>query len=502
MGNVMNVEYLNCEYEKHRPIWLLIRDCIAGEKAVKDRDRGFTANAQYSNLNGQNLGYAQPVYLPMPNPTDLSPENRARYAQYLMRASFVGYTGRTLNGMMGIVFKTDPKLELPTGLEYLEFDVDGSDVGIVQQSEQVCRDVASIGRCGLLVDHPQTDGQVTKAQAERAGIRATINYYPAETILDWGTKRFGAKTKLSYVKLEEEVMERNQETYECEKKYQYRCLHLSDDQVYSVKIYNDAGELITDEFMPTMGNGKTFDHIPFYFAGAQNNRPNVDDAPLQEIADVNIKHYRNSADYEESSFVVGQPTLFISSMNEAWMEKFYSGGIPFGSRAGIAGPQGSDAKLLQSDPNNMPMKGMEHKEQQLIALGARLVTSGGQNETAEAARIKHEADTSSLSVAVRNVNKAYDNALFDVALFSNVSDEGIVFEINTQLVDMTISPADAEALVRLWQSGAIDKDVLDSKLKKGGIIYESKDVEEMNRNIEDEDQGLNLNAGNIDSPDE
>ena len=494
----MNVDFINDEYTEHLPIWQTIRDCVAGEKAIKDRDRSYSATLKSNNLTNDNFFYSSPVYLPMPNPTDNSPENMARYAQYLQRASFVGYTGRTLNGMMGMVFRTEPKIELPPEMEYLETDADGTEVGLAQQAEEVARDVGSVGRAGLYTDYPKTNGQVTRADVENAGMRATINFYSAECILDWDCKRFGASTKLTYVKLKEEVCERNSD-YVLEKKYRYRCLMLSDDQVYSVTVYNDSGDKI-ESFEPKTGADKPFDHIPFQFIGAANNRPSIDDAPLQEIADVNIKHYRNSADYEESSFIVGQPTLFMAGMSEGWMKEFYKDGIPFGSRAGLAGPQGSSADLLQAQANSMPMEGMKHKEDQMVALGARVVTNGGQAETAEAARIKHEADTSSLSVGVRNINTGYSKALQDVALFTypgNVPEE-IVFELNTQLIDMTLTPEQAEAIVRVWQSGAIDKDVLDSKLKKGGIIYDAKDLEEMNGNIDNEDQGLNLNASDSD----
>jgi len=498
----MNVDFISDEYTEHEPIWQTIRDCVAGEKAIKDRDKAYSSSIKSNNLIPDGHLFCSPIYLPMPNPTDTSSRNMARYAQYLQRASFVGYTGRTLNGMMGMVFRTEPKIELPAEMQYLIANADGTEVGLAQQSEEVARDVGSIGRAGLYTDYPKTNGQVTRADVERAGMRATINFYSAECILDWDCKRFGAVTKLIYVKLKEEVCERNSD-YDLEKKTQYRCLRLSDEQVYYVEVYDDSGEMI-ESFEPKTGSNRPFNHIPFQFVGAANNRPSIDDAPLQEIADVNIKHYRNSADYEESSFIVGQPTLFMSGMNEGWMEKFYSDGVPFGSRAGLAGPTGSSAQLLQAQANSMPMEGMKHKEEQMIALGARVVSSGGQAETAEAARIKHEADTSSLSVGVRNINSAYSKALNDVALFTYQGNipEDIVFELNTQLVDMTLTPEQAEGLVRVWQSGAIDKDVLDSKLKKGGIIYEQKDLEEMNGNIDNETQGLNLNGGNFTNSDE
>jgi len=478
----MDVTYINNEYTYNLSIWQAIRDCISGEKAIKEKDYAW-ANShtnQTNALTGESNINTRPIYLPMPNPGDQSNENKIRYAQYIQRASFYGATSRTLNGMMGMVFKSSPEVEFPTDLKYLEDNVDGSGVGIIGQSHEVVRDVISVGRIGLYVDYPQTDGETTRAEVENSGIRATINTYDAESILDWDCMKIGASMVLSYVKLLEIKYERD-EDYSMEEVKYYRCLFLENidgNYVYVVRVYDDGGELL-QEFAPRDGAGDLFNHIPFYFAGSLNNRPNVDDAPLQEIADLNIKHYRNSADFEESAFIVGQPTLFVGGFNESWMETFYKNGIP----------------------NSMPQEGMKHKESQMISLGARLITDGGQAETAEAARIKHEADVSSLSIAVSNVNKAYSMAIKDVASFTYTSEQSAMsayedskFEIKTAFFDTSLTPEQAAALVTVWQSGAIDKATLDLSLKSGRIIPESTDLEDMNDNISNEMSGLNLDG--------
>ena len=78
--------------------------------------------------------------------------------------------------------------------------------------------------------------------------------------------------------------------------------------------FDQKGALLTgqaEEVFPQLGS---LDQgvIPFTFIGATNNDHTIDDAPLLPLAELNIGHFRNSADNEESSFVVGQPTLFIA----------------------------------------------------------------------------------------------------------------------------------------------------------------------------------------------
>ena len=484
----MNVEYINAEYEWHLSVWRTIRDCLAGEKAIKEADQEWSKGLSGNNLTNDII-CGQPIYLPMPNPGDQSPQNIQRYLQYKMRASFYGATARTLNGMSGMVFKSEPTFEMPEEMEYLADDVDGSGVGIIGQAHEVLRDVMSVGRAGLYVDYPAVNGGVTKADVDNSGIRATINHYSAESILDWDSIRVGAASVLSYVKLKECEQVR-QENYSLELCDRYRCLELVDNggsYVYVVRVYDDAGDMIS-EYTPRDGAGNVFNHIPFYFIGSVNNRPCIDEAPLQEIADLNIKHYRNSADYEESLFTVGQPTLALMGMNQSWMDANYPNGIPFGSRTAITGPTGCTASLLQSQPNSMAYEGMKHKEELMISLGARLITDGGQAETAEAARIKHEADVSSLSVIVANANMAYKMALSDVARFTYATPnesvtDSIVFIIKDAFFSQRMTTTEAVELMALWQGGIISSEVAQSKLKEGGIISAEVELDDMNEAI-------------------
>ena len=46
--------------------------------------------------------------------------------------------------------------------------------------------------------------------------------------------------------------------------------------------------------------------IPFQFLGSENNDTSIDDSPLYDMAEVNIGHYRNSADYEEAAYRSGE----------------------------------------------------------------------------------------------------------------------------------------------------------------------------------------------------
>ena len=500
------VTYLDThvEYQNAKQQWRLVRDLMQGESALKRHDlQGVTKlNSQTIESLLKNNHLLTERYLPVPDASNCDAENLLRYCQYVQRASLFNATKRTEVGLAGMVFSKPGITNLPPGIEFLGSDADGTSVGLEQQAREVVNDVLETGRDGLLVDFPAGQRPTTAEEKERQGIHSTINIYKAEAILDWDTKRIGAQEVLSYVKLREVESVRDAGSISAaDDKCIIRVLYLDENNLYAIKIIEDgAAEDTATVLKPTNAAGARFDYIPFYFVGAVNNRPNVDAAPLIELAEVNLGHYRNSADFEESAFVVGQPTPVVNGLTQAWIDKNYADGMYFGSLTALFLPQDADAKLLQAQPNTMPENGMQRKEKQMIELGARLITEGGQAQTAEAARIKHAGDASALAVVVTNVNQAYADAIQAVKEFEGETGDA-EFTINTDFFAGKLSPDEVRSLVEAWQMGAISKDVLDRRLQNGGVIGEEIDLEEMNEAIRNTPTGVNFDDNDDDIDD-
>ena len=108
------------DYDKNVSLWIKVQDVCDGQDAVKDKTTD---------------------YLCKPNPQDISHEANLRYQNYLNRAVFYNFTRRTLQSMIGAAFKKVPKLEIPTILDYVKNDIDGSSLSIYQQSQKVLRKI-------------------------------------------------------------------------------------------------------------------------------------------------------------------------------------------------------------------------------------------------------------------------------------------------------------------------------------------------------------------------
>ena len=425
------------------------------------------------------------LYLPKPNPTDKTGENAARYTAYLERAVFYGVTGRTLGGMVGQVYARDPEITVPALLKAVVADATGSGLSLLQLSKDAMRDVIGLGREGIFVDYPKTAGATTRKQLLDGEVRPTFTIYAPENIINWRTTRRGAKTVLSMIVLLEIVEVEG--AFSVDKLEQYRVLRLADG-LYVQEVWRlmdvpraPSGTLpsagttaakawqIVDRSMPVDSKGFPFTELPFSFIGAINNDATIDEPPLYDLSELNVSHYRNSADYEEASFIVGQPTPWFSGLTQEWVEEVFKGPILLGSRAAIPLPENSQAGLLQVSPNIMPLEAMKHKEAQMVALGARLVENRAVRRTLGEVKDSNAAETSILASCANNVSAAFTAALVWAGRFVGAAAEGISFKLNTEFALTTMAADERNALIADMQAGAVSWTEVRTALRRAGV---------------------------------
>ena len=454
------------DYEDNLPIWDLVDDCVAGSKAVKAKGV---------------------KYLPMPNPTLQSEENLLRYEQYKFRALFMNVVGRTLSAMVGVVFSKPPKIEFKDDLNYLLENADGNGLGISQLSRGRVEAVTKKGRDGVLVDYPATDAPLTKADKNTGTVRPYMIPYRAQDIIQVRKKKIGAVNKTWLIVLKECI--ENGELYKTESDTQYRVLWLDDNGYYNVAVVGIGVDektnkkVATDkgQFLPRDAKGKPFTEIPFQFFGSRDNDSDIDEAPLYDLSVVNLSHYQNSADNEESSFICGQPSLFVYTENDAETLARCNNkkGIQIGARSANVLSQGDKAEFLQAEPNNLPKANMEQKEEMMVQLGARLVSPSKQ-QTAEAARINYGAETSQLSTIVGNVNQGFKQLIKWCSLYETGNPEpDFEFELNSNFFHETMSAQDITAWLAAVQQNRVTNEDFLNKMKSGGQIAEDREVQDI-----------------------
>lgn len=468
-----DVTFARQDYTDALPDWLLVSDVCSGQRAVKSR---------------------RDTYLPFLNASDKSKKAKDRYESYLERAVFYAITGRTQEGLIGAVFRKEATVEAPASLEYVKKNIDGKGLSITQQSKDVVEDVLQKGRHALFVDYPPSDKPVTVNERKSGNFNATIRSISAESVKNWQTVNVGSETKLSLVSIYEKIETVTEDGFGLEETEQYRVLRLMDG-VYIVEIWQqdkNGDWIIVDMYQPLDGNGNAWNEIPFTFVGAQNNDAAIDKAPLLDLANLNIAHYRNSADYEDSAWFVGQVQPFITELNEEWRDFLEKSGIVIGSRSPLLLPKGSSFGFAQAEPNMISFEAMKHKEDQAKAIGARLIEKGLAVKTATQSNSETASEHSVLSLVVSNVNDAYNKCLEWVSRFMKTT-EPTSFSLNTDFIQLDIDPQILTALVTAWQTGKLisSKDIW-AYLKKVGLIDGEKTNDEIEGELDEDDSGLGL----------
>jgi len=477
-------------YRKNIRRWELVRDCVEGSEAIKSRG-GDTTDDTHDKNQARSLRGTR--YLPQPNPDDFSNENRIRYEQYKLRANFVNFVGHTKDGFLGMVYRKPPEVELNSAIDFLNDNADGQGLSLLQMLQGVTSDVLEVGRHGLLTDFPPSAGGT---QAQTSGLKAKIVQYDAEAIINWRTTILSSHTVLSLVVLAEEIEKILDDGFSVETVMGYRVLKLKDgiyiqqlfDEDESIISFEDSDGVLQTDLVPKKSDGSTWDEIPFTFVGAIDNSPTPDKAPLYDMSEINVAHYRNSADFEESSFIVGQPTPVLAGLTQAWVDDVMKGGVMLGSRSAVLLPENGSATLLQADDNQMPSKGMEIKEQQMIKTGAKVITDSTGVETAEAAKLRFAGQNSKLALTINNVERAMMQSFAWVGEFMPGGKVGEnELSINRQFYEATVSPQLIVANMQLLDRGVIAKSDLRNMQRKNGQI-------EADRTDED----IDAEVGNID----
>ena len=440
-----NVAYVLPEVQAKAAQWKVIRDCITGQDAIKA---------------------ATTDYLPMPNADDQSEQNRARYIAYLERACFYNVTGRTHRGLVSLAFAEEPTIQIAPQLNGLLTNVDGAGISLEQQARATLGEVAATGRCGLLVDYPPVATPVSKAQLSAFGLQPTIRSYQPQDIINWRVTIIGGLRVLTLVVLQEAIAVPT-DSFVSQIVKQWRVLRLVPNDAgvfrYVVTVYQmptNASQMgytaITalEQYEPLDFHGRPWSFIPFMACGSENNEVSIDSPPLLDLANLNIAHYRNSADYEESVFMCGQPTPTLTGMTKDWWENVLNKTIRLGSRSAVTLPPGSTLELIQPAPNGLVREAMQDKERQMVALGARLIQTSAVQRTATEAKIESASELSVLSTCANNVAAGYVKALSWAGMFAGAKQES-VFEMHPNADLDSLSIEERAQLMAEMQDGGI-----------------------------------------------
>ena len=437
-------------YAERLPDWTLMGHVFAGERAVKEQSDLYLPPTSAMRANGYNHLTRASNYTP----------GGAAYEAYKMRAVFHDFVRDAVSGLLGIMHRQAPIVEVPERLAPMveSFSVAGEPLDLVWR--RVSQAQLVDGRIGMLVDVPTG-----------LSVADTVPYvalYGAGTITNWDvTARDAGRYALQLVVLDESGNVR-QPTMEWLHVKRYRVLAQSDiasamsgqdlpEGAYVVGVAESESE-IPAFFAPQVGS-EMLSAIPFVFVNSNDLAPEPDLPPLLGLANLSLAIYRGEADYRQALYLQGQDTLvrvgYVPPLGEDGSSPVQVGAgsvidLPIGGTASFIGVSatglGEQRAALENDKAQASQKAVQ-----------LLDTSRGGAESGEALRVRVSARTASLASLQQTAAQAFRDCLRYAGAWMGLPDselDKIRVEPNLDFSDARVDTASVNALMDAVGKGA------------------------------------------------
>jgi hypothetical protein len=443
----------------------------------------------------------------------LSDQTDPEYKSYKRRATFYNATWRTVSGLQGMIFRKPTAITVPDSIKAMLPNIDLSGASLHMFALRVAEEALKLGRMGVFVDFPEVPASATLADAKSKNLRPTMKLYTALSIINWKVRTINNATVLSMVVLKE-AKDVAEDEFTDKAVTQYRVLDLQPvtdkdgvaTHVYRVRVMhvNEKGEDVVDSEVYPRVNGKELDYIPFQFIGVDDTSWEIDEPPLIDLVDLNLAHYRVTADYEHGCHFTGLPTPVVSGYvaDDSKDEKFCIGSMT----AWVFPRPDAKATFLEFTGQGLSelRENINKKEGHMAVLGARMLEPQVNGvEAADTAAIHRGGEQSTLSSVAQAISIGLEKSLKTFCEFAGESSDDVKFELNRDFFPIPMDALKLTAIIAGWQNGAYSYDTMFENLKKGEIVAVEATVEEEQKAIKENPppappgQGAPTTPGNV-----
>lgn len=450
----MPVDDLHPEYEENAEDWQLIRDVLAGAKAVR------AAGTRY-----------------LPKLTDMTFNE---YAAYKDRAQFFNATARTLSGLAGMISRKPIEIILgeAESLRPMLDHCTSDNQSFAVFARNIVRETLSAGRIGAFVDAPAGGG------------KPYFVSYVAESITNWRMVEVEGRDIPNQIILREIVHLPKEDGFGSAAVERYRELVLIDG-VYTQRIWVPTGSkdgkktfAIADTVQPVIsGLGFFRNEIPFVVFGPHKTGMAVQRSPILDIAELNKLHFQRSAQLAHGQFYTASPvywamppvggsaetTNYYVGPNTVWL-------VDTPNACGILEFRGEGLKYLENACSQL--------EQQMASLGARLIADRANTaaESNEVADLRQKGETSILFEIVENIEVGLTNLLKIWARWHGRNPSGVSVKLNRDFIGAQLQYRVWLQLDRAHEKGDIDDATYYKILYEGELLpssYTQEDVDKL-----------------------
>lgn len=418
----------------------------------------------------------------------LTEQTDAEYKAYKLRTSYFNATGRTLDGLVGMVFRKAPVIE-SQGIDNILNDIDLQDTSVNGLAETILHEVLK-ARIGILVEYPQVSQVgMSAAQASSMNLRPYTSKYEAKTIINWRVEKINNLMQPTLIVLTESF-DASSDMYAQDWQAQIRVLHLGEYGYYQqIWRQNDKKEWVQfgEDIIPLMNNAP-LPFIPFYMYGAEDVSFNIHEPVLLDLADLNLAHYRVTADYEHGCHFTGLPMLFLAGVQLNEGEKIHLGS----QTAVVSSTPESHGEYIEFTGQGLGAleKNLDRKENQMAAIGARMLEQQKSGVESEGAMQQRSIGETSVLAGIANLISGQMSKMLTFMSEWAGNKQDITYQLNTDYLAKGMTSSELAELTKALQGGTISFETYFENLQRGEIITSDRSVDEERELIKDNPNGL------------
>jgi len=375
----------------------------------------------------------------------LTKQTTAKYKQYVERGNYYNVTSRTASAVVGTILRKPPTMD-EDGFEVVD------DMTERELVTDLLVDLLLQGKSGLMVDFSE---------------EAYLIPVDGVNIVNW-------RDDGSLIVLKESVyVEDKDDHYKLIPVTQYRELILLDG-IYTIRIWKSTGRdayEISEEYVPT-NRGVPLDFIPFQFITPFDNSTDTHKPVLQDLAELNISHFRTSVDQEHILHFSALPQPYISGDFQVFGDADQPSEISIGTDVVWQITPESKVGFLEFSGIAIDSVGdaLAHKEDQMLTIGIRLLSDKKGVESADSLKIRANTENATLLSMVLAVESAIKHSLEIMDAWNGGNGEDQMFEMSKDFAATALSSEDIKTQLELLNSNNISEETFLENLYAGEII--------------------------------
>lgn len=450
-------------YTRSLPRWIKCRACREGEEEVKEETTKF---------------------LPA-----LSNQSSEDYANYLARASYYNATARTVDALTGMLFLKPPTHSMPNDLEEVTKNIGIEEESLFKIATNIADELVTLGRCLALVDAPVGEGE-----------SPVIVIYQPEAVINWKFEVVDGIKQPTMIVIEEAHEVEGEDVFDVVEETRWRVLLLDRDELgfpyYRVEIWeklspSDVQQVKTvsgapaveeyrkiEDIVPTAIGGKRLSYIPAQFFDAEGTLNKISKPPILDLVNLNLSHFRNSADLEWGLHFVALPTPVVIGGGFTKGKNQPNPVLPLGATVAWDIPnEKATVKMLEFSGAGLQSisTAMERKERQMAVVGGRMLEQQkAQVERSEAVKLRMVGDSSVLAGIADQLSNGISWLLRIVAEWNQIGTEkeraDLTYTVSRDFVAFSVDPQLLVAIALLVQKNLLSYEDFYELAKRASLV--------------------------------